>query len=138
MIIAGGVNMPEKHGRFVWYELMTTDMGAAQAFYSHVVGWGAQDAQMPGMPYTLFSVSEAPVAGLMNLPEEARKMGVPPNWLGYVAVADVDASTADAKGLGATVHVEPRDIPTVGRFSVIGDPQGAAIALFKSSAVEEM
>ena len=47
--------MVKHHGHFVWYELMTTDMEAAKAFYADVVGWGTQDASMPGMPYTLFT-----------------------------------------------------------------------------------
>ena len=125
--------MPD-HGRFVWYELMTTDRSAAQAFYSKVVGWGAQDANMPGLEYTMFTVQDVPVGGLMDLPEEARAMGLPPSWLGYVAVDDVDASAGHARRLGGTVHVEPRDIPEVGRFSVVADPQGAMLALFKSAS----
>jgi uncharacterized protein len=124
--------MAQSASRFVWHELMTTDTEAAKAYYAKVVEWGTQPVS--GMPYTLFTAAEIPTTGLMDLPDEARKMGVPPNWLGYVGVADVDASTAKAKGLGATVHVEPRDIPDIGRFSVISDPQGAAIALFKESA----
>jgi len=97
--------MSNSHGRFVWYELMTTDRGAAKAFYSNVVGWGTQDAPMPGMIYTMFTNGDVPVGGLMDQPEEARKMGAPPSWLGYVAVNDVDASTEQAKRLGAHVHV---------------------------------
>ena len=88
---------------------------------------------MPGMTYTMLYAGRAPAGGLMDLPEDARKMGAPPSWIGYVGVDDVDASAAKAKGLGATVHVPPRDIPEVGRFSVIADPQAAAIALFKPS-----
>ena len=84
--------MVSSHGRFVWYELMTTDMEAAKAFYAEVVGWGTRDASTPGMPYTLFTAGEASVSGLMDLPEDARKMGVRPTWLGYVGVNDVDAS----------------------------------------------
>ena len=80
---------------------------------------------MPGMDYTLFYAGSDMAAGLMEQPEDARKMGAPPSWLGYVGVDDVDAATAKAKGLGATVYVEPRDIPNVGRFSVIADPQMA-------------
>jgi uncharacterized protein len=125
--------MSDSHGRFVWYELMTTDRGAAKAFYSNVVGWETQDAPMPGMIYTMFTTKDGQVGGLMDLPEEARKMGAPPSWLGYVGVNDVDASTEQAKRLGATVHVEPRDIPNVGRFSVIADPQRITLALFKSA-----
>ena len=123
--------MSASHGRFVWYELMTTDTAAAKAYYSKVVGWGAQPAPNPSMPYTLFTVGETPVGGMMDQPEDAKKMGAPPSWLGYVGVDDVDATTDQAKRLGGTVHVPPRDIPNVGRFSVIADPQKASIGLFK-------
>jgi predicted enzyme related to lactoylglutathione lyase len=58
----------------------------------------------------------------------------PPHWLAYLGTDDVDASTARAKELGATVFVEPADIPGVGRFSVLQDPAGATFALFKPSA----
>ena len=125
--------MSDSHGRFVWYELMTTDTGAAKAFYGDVDGWGAQDAPMPGMRYTLFMLGDTHVGGLMDLPEDARKMGAPPSWIGYVAVHDVDATAEEVKRLGGAVHVPPRDIPDVGRFAVIADPQGATLALFKSS-----
>jgi predicted enzyme related to lactoylglutathione lyase len=125
--------MSDSQGRFVWYELMTTDTGAAKSFYGTVVGWGTQDSNMPGMTYILFTVGETQVGGLMDQPEEARKMGAPPSWIGYVAVDDVDATADRAKRLGGTVHVPPTDIPNVGRFAIIADPQRAVLALFKSS-----
>src|SRR5215212_3461666 len=87
-------NMADPNGRFVWYELLTTDLAAARAFYSRVVGWNAIDSQMTGMDYWMFAAGEKPVAGLMTLPEDARKMGTPPSWMGYVAVPDVDATAA--------------------------------------------
>ena len=123
--------MVEFHGRFVWYELMTTDMEAAKAFYAKVMGWGAQDASTPGMAYTLFTVGEASVSGLMDLPEDARKMGAEPRWIGYVGVDDVDAAADRIKRLGGAVHVPPTDIPDISRFSVVADPQMATLALFK-------
>ncbi|TWT10545.1 VOC family protein [Reyranella sp. CPCC 100927] len=129
--------MPETKGRFVWFELMTTDMAAAKAFYGTVVGWGTQDASMPDMAYTLFTDGAAQVAGLMTLPEEACKAGAQPAWVGYVAVDDVDASTAQAQQLGGTVHVPPTDIPNIGRFSMITDPQQAAVNLFKSTTPQQ-
>ena len=122
------------HGRFVWYELMTTDTAAAKAFYGEVVGWGAQDSGMPGMDYSLFTAGDAHVGGLMDLPQDSREMGMPPMWMGYVAVDDVDAGAGKAKRLGGSVHVEPRDIPGVGRFAIVADPQGASFALFKSES----
>ena len=67
--------MVNVHGRFAWYELMTTDMEAAKAFYTKVMGWGAQDASVPGMAYVLFTAGKAVVGGLMDLPEDARRTG---------------------------------------------------------------
>ena len=123
--------MLNAHGRFVWYELTTTDMQAAKAFYVEVVGWGARDASMPGIPYTVFSAGEAPVGGLMVLPEQARKAGERPNWIGYVSVNDVDATADRISQLGGAVHVQPQDVLDVSRFSVVSDPQMATLALFK-------
>jgi len=116
---------------FVWYELMTPDVPAAAAFYSQVVGWRAEDSGMPGMTYTLFKVGEAQVAGLMATPGELQAMGVPPSWGGYVAVDDVDASEARVLAAGGKVIRPADDIPGVGRFAVVADPQGAAFSLFK-------
>ena len=123
--------MPSTHGRFVWYELMTTDPVAARAFYSHVVGWTAADAQMPGMDYWMFNAGESAVAGVTELPEEARQMSAPPSWIGYIGVESVDAAAASVTANGGTVHVPPRDVPTVGRFAIVADPRGAVVALFK-------
>jgi predicted enzyme related to lactoylglutathione lyase len=125
--------MSNSHGRFVWYELATTDTEAAKTFYGNTLGWGTQDAQMPGMTYTLFTAGETPVSGLMDLPENARKLGAHPSWIGYVAVDDVDASTDRVKQLGGTVHIPPTDIPNVGRFSMVADPQMTSFSLFKWS-----
>ena len=123
--------MVGSHGRFIWYELMTTDMEAAKTFYAEVVGWGTQDASTLGIAYTLFTAGEASVSGLMDLSEDARKLGLRPTWLGYVGVNDVDASADRIKQLGGSVHVPPTDIPHISRFSVAVDPQMATIALFK-------
>jgi uncharacterized protein len=84
--------MVEHDGSFVWYELITTDMAAAATFYADVVGWGAQDASTPDLAYTLFTVGSTLVGGLMGLPEDARKMGATPRWMGFVGVNDVDAA----------------------------------------------
>src|SRR5712672_886377 len=78
-------------GRFVWYELTTTDMAAAKTFYAAVMGWRAHDVSMPGMDYALLVAGKATVAGVMGLPEGAARMGAQPRWMGYVGVDDVDA-----------------------------------------------
>ncbi len=121
------------HGQFVWYELMTNDVEAAVEFYRKVVGWGAQDAGMPGMTYMLLTVEGVPVAGTMAIPPEARANGMKPAWMGHVAVDNVDSSAAEANRLGGKVHHGPADIPGVGRFAVLSDPQGAVFDIFKSA-----
>ena len=118
-------------GAFVWYDLMTSDMAAAESFYGEVVGWQAKDSGMPGHAYTLFLSGERTAAGLMTLPQDARDMAVPPCWTGYVAVSDVDAAAAAMQADGGTVHKGPEDIPGVGRFAVVADPQGAVLCIFK-------
>ena len=123
--------MVGSHGCFVWYELTTTDAEAAKSFYAAVVGWGIRDASMPGAAYTLFTAGEDPVAGLMGLSAEARKMGAQPRWTGYVGVDDVDAATDRLKHLGGTVYVPPTDVPDVSRFSIVADPQMATLALVR-------
>jgi predicted enzyme related to lactoylglutathione lyase len=116
------------HGRFVWYELLTTDTAAARAFYAAVVGWGAQDASTPDLAYGLFTLGSVPLGGLMELPEEARKMGATPRWLGYVDVDDVDAAADRVRRLGGAVLVAPTD-SNIGRISIVADPQRATLAL---------
>jgi uncharacterized protein len=118
-------------GRFIWYELMTTDMAAAKTFYAKVMGWGAQDVSMPGMAYSLFTAGKASVTGVMALPKDAKKMGARPRWIGYVGVDDVDAAAQRFKQLGGAVQVPPQDIPNISRFSIVSDPQMAMLALFK-------
>ena len=115
-------------GLFVWYENLTKDVGAAISFYSDVVGWKTQ--QFSG-EYTMWVGSQGPLGGVMRLPDEAAKMGAPPHWIAYVEVDDVDTSAALAKKLGGKVYKEPTDIPTVGRFAIIADPQGAPLSIFR-------
>jgi uncharacterized protein len=119
------------HGRFVWYELHTTDAEAAAAFYTKVVGWGIRDASLPGRAYSVFTADSVSVTGLLTFTEDALERGASPCWIGYVGVNDVDAATERTKELGGIVHFPPTDIPDVSRFSVIADPQAATLALVK-------
>jgi uncharacterized protein len=113
-------------GHFVWHELMTTDPGAAKAFYTAIVGWKTKEWEGGDQPYTLWMWGESRMGGLMKLPDE----GMPPHWLAYIGTPDVDATTARAKELGGKVMMEPTDIPTIGRFSILQDPYGATFAAF--------
>jgi predicted enzyme related to lactoylglutathione lyase len=124
------MTVTDVRGRFLWYDLMTTDPQGAQAFYAKVAGWGLQAFNDLGMPYTMFTRGGVPIGGSMQLPDEAVKMGAPSHWLAYIGTPDVDRTVAQAQTLGATVYVAPQDIPTVGRFAVLADPQGATIAFY--------
>jgi uncharacterized protein len=124
------VATPSHRGRFVWYDLMTTDPDAAIAFYRKAFGWGI--TPFPQDPtYRMWTVGRNPMGGVMRLPDEARRTGAPPNWLPYVSVPNVDATVRQAAALGAKTHVAPRDIPDMGRFAVLLDPQGAAFAVYQ-------
>jgi predicted enzyme related to lactoylglutathione lyase len=121
---------PPPAGTFCWFELLTPDVAQASDFYGQVIGWRTEAAtDVPDIEYHLFKRGEDNAAGLMKLPE-----GVPvSHWLMYVAVPDVDAATARAEELGATVLHGPFDVPGTGRMSTILDPTGAAISLFTAA-----
>jgi uncharacterized protein len=118
----------EQFGHFAWYELLTTDRAAAGAFYGKVIGWGVKDASVPELAYTVLTADDIPVSGLMDLPEEGRRLGATPRWIGYIAVDDIDATAAQIKHLGGTIMVPPTD-SNIGRISVVADPQRATFAL---------
>jgi predicted enzyme related to lactoylglutathione lyase len=120
-------------GHFVWYELMTTDPGAAEEFYPAVTGWGTAPFEGLDFPYTTWMRGEMRVGGVMELPEEARAAGAPPHWVTYVSTPDLDATVARAVELGASVRMPAKEIP-VGRFAVLVDPQGAELAVFQGTA----
>jgi uncharacterized protein len=122
--------MVDTPGRFVWYELMTTDMAAARTFYASVVGWGSQDASTSDLAYAFFTAGSSSVGGLMDLPADARKMGATPRWMGYVGVNDVDVTCDRIKRLGGAVYVPPTN-SNIGRISVVADPQAATLAVVK-------
>src|ERR1700755_3593375 len=94
-------------GLFVWYELLTTDIAAAEAFYHQVLGWRAQDASTSKFAYRVLTAEGAPVSGLMALPPEGLQRGAAPRWVGYVAVDDLDARMARLRALGGTTYVPP-------------------------------
>jgi predicted enzyme related to lactoylglutathione lyase len=117
-------------GRFLWYELHTSDVKGATAFYEKVMNWSSKPSDLVSdFVYNIASAGDAQVGGLMELQPNLKAANVPPHWMGYVGCDDVDETIARAKKLGAQVHFGPEDIPNVGRFAVLADPQGAAIAL---------
>ena len=114
-------------GGFCWNELQTSDASAAAKFYTPLFDWQAAAFPNPDIPYTLFKKGGRDVGGLMTLPTPE----VPPHWLAYVHVADVDALVARATSLGGKVMMPPMNVPTVGRLAILQDPQGAVIGVFK-------
>jgi hypothetical protein len=121
------MSRPSLRGRFTWHELMTTDTKSAAAFYQKVVGWKTEGSvQIPY--YTIWMGRQGPAAGLMTLPEEAKAMGAPPNWLTYIGTPDVEGTIRDTVRLGGRVVKEIMAVPGVGRFAVLADPQGAVFA----------
>jgi predicted enzyme related to lactoylglutathione lyase len=116
-------------GEFTWFDLSTTDIPASIAFYSKLMGWGTQ-TWGGETPYAMFTRDGQGFGGVMTLADDAKKMGVPPNWMGYVAVADVDAACAKCGELGGRVYVPGTDIPDTGRFAILADPTGGVIAVF--------
>lgn len=118
-------------GRFCWWELVSKDPAAAQAFYGKVIGWGCHEVDMGGRPYWLWLKGDEAMnpGGLMKHPEDKD----PAFWLFYVLVPDVDAATARVDGLGGKVLSAPTDVPGQGRMSVIATPSGAMLALFRSA-----
>jgi predicted enzyme related to lactoylglutathione lyase len=122
-----GAELVNEAGAPIWNELSTSDLDKSKEFYSETFGWGWGGAD----EYAEAQVGERTIGGVMprrpELPAE-----VPDHWLVYFGTEDVDASTARATDLGGTVVVGPMDIPDMGRFAVILDPQGAAFAIFQS------
>lgn len=121
--------MTAKKGRFDWFDLMTTDVAGAKSFYSKVIGWKTQKWEKDD--YEMFAVGEQPIGGVVALSDEMKKMGAPPSWMAHIETDDVDATAKQAAQLGGKVQHPPTDIPSVGRFAVLTDPQGATFAIFK-------
>ena len=115
------------HGAFSWCELMTTNAASAKEFYTKLFGWTTEDMSVaPGMNYTVVKAAGNGIGGIMAMHQGPER--TPPHWATYVTVDDVDAVAKTAQQLGGKVLVGPQDIPTVGRFCVIQDPQGAVIS----------
>jgi len=117
--------MGNKHGDFIWYELLTSDADAAQRFYGDVVGWTFADSGQTDMDYRIGSAGDHAVCGMMGITPEMAGHGARPAWLGYVAVDDVDKCVASIEQGGGKLLMPAMDIDGVGRFAMVTDPQGA-------------
>lgn len=122
-------------GRPVWYELMTSDMTAAESFYRAVVGWTAEPFAGAGQPYTAFSRDgDVSIGGVMNTPAEVK---APPFWAMYIAVPDLENVVAHITRLGGKAHTDVIAIPDVGRLRLMMDPQGAAFYVIEPASSEQ-
>lgn len=119
-----GVMVRDEDNTLCWNELASKDPEAALGFYGKLFGWEGKVAP----EYVEVSSGGTPVGGIRRIGEGEP---TPPNWMPYFAVADCDGFVASAQSGGATPYVPPRDIPSVGRFSVLGDPQGAVFAVIR-------
>ena len=116
-----------KHGAFSWFELMTSDVEGAKEFYGKLFNWTMESMEMQGgMTYNVVKVHGDESGGIMGIPPQAGQM--PSMWGIYVTVDDVDATAQAVKDLGGQVLMGPQDIPEVGRFCIIQDPQGAILS----------
>jgi uncharacterized protein len=117
-------------GRIVWHELLTTDPDAAIRFYESIIGWDVTPFEN-NPSYRLWTTGTRQDGGLMQLPDDLERMGVPPHWLFYVGVPDADATVARATSLGGELRMPAQEIATVGRFAVLADPGGAVFCILQ-------
>jgi uncharacterized protein len=124
-----GAEVVMEPGSFCWNELYTKDAKRAGDFYSALFGWSREPMPTPMGEYTIFKKGDEQAAGMMQITKE---MGAtPPHWEVYFAVEDSDRTVEKAKGMGAQVMVPPTDIPNIGRFAMLNDPQGAGFAVIR-------
>ena len=128
--------MPNPHGEFIWYELLTADARAAKAFYDPVIGWDIEAVADNPMNYRMIRTAGGRAGGVMELTAEMRVGGAKPMWLGYVGVDDVDATVAKAESLGAKAMMPPFDLRGIGRIAMIADPQGIPIYVMRGASPE--
>ncbi len=116
-------------GNPCWYELGTTDLDAAAAFYGGILGWQVADSGMEGFDYRLARIGEAMVAGMAG--DAGQEGRPPPSWLIYFAVDDCDRTAEAIRAAGGGIRTPPADIPGTGRYAVVSDPQGALFGILQ-------
>lgn len=126
-----GAELVNDPGAWCWNELATPDPAAAGDFYCGLFGWGRLTRDMGGMEYTTFANAGRPIGGMYR---SGPDQPMPASWTVYFAVDDCDASLAEAQSLGGAVLEPATDIPGVGRFAMLADPQGAVFAIIRVAA----
>jgi len=126
--------MSNPPGTPIWYELVTPDPDGATGFYEHVVGWKIGEPPTGAPDYRMIGVPGGAVGGVLPLTDDMKAAGARPTWLLYLGVEDVDATAEKALSIGAHIFVPPTDIPGVGRFALLADPQGAPFYIMRSDS----
>lgn len=119
-------------GAFSWADCSSTNANEVKKFYADLMGWNSNDLPMgDGQFYYMFEKDGESVAGLGQIQPALQEQGIPSRWNNYITVEDVDAMTARAKELGATVLEEPFDVFDSGRMSYVQDPTGGGFAMWQ-------
>ena len=121
-------------GRFCWYDLRTNNVEGGKDFYTKIIGWGLDKWPSDDFDYAMWTTPRGAIGGVAELSKEAVAAGAPPHWLAYVEVEDIGGTLGRAQELGASILVPETEIPEAGHFAIFADPQGAVLALFKSTS----
>ena len=125
--------MGEHHGTVWWNELTTRDVKAAKDYYATVCGWSFDEVPMDGRTYNVAAVGDRVIAGILDMAGMPGMQDVPPHWMTYLAVDDVDRSVEQTNAYGGTIIRPPWDVEAVGRIAIGKDPSGAVVGVMTPS-----
>ncbi len=119
------------NGEFCWNELVTPNVKKSKDFYGKMFGWQFNDVELNDMIYTLITCQNKEIAGIWQIPSEQQDQ-IPPHWMAYILVDNLEDSLEKAKQLGAEIKRDVTQVGDMGRLGIIIDPTGAPIALWES------
>jgi predicted enzyme related to lactoylglutathione lyase len=125
--------MSDRHGTVFWNELATRDVAAARRYYETVCGWSYDEMPMDGGTYVVAKLGEEMVAGIFDMSTSGEMQDLPPHWMTYLAVDDVDAAAEQTRQSGGEVLRAPWDVPQVGRIAMVRDASGGVVGLMTPS-----
>lgn len=120
-----------RFGEFCWNELSTPNLKAAKDFYGKVFGWIFTDHEMGDMTYTMIKTNDREFGGIWSIPKDQQNE-IPPHWMAYILVENLEDSLEKAQKNGATIIKPATNAGDMGRFGIIQDPTGAHIALWQT------
>jgi len=120
------------NGEFCWNELMTGNTKEARQFYSNLLGWESRDIDMGDAVYTIFKSGDKDICGMLEIPAD-QSADIPPHWMSYIWVDSVKTATSKAAELGANILVDQKEVPGMGKFTVLQDPTGAHVSLWEKA-----